>query len=101
MSEKVLSITDKINFCITQKDLIHLGAKYSPCMRKDPNLDAALAEQRAEERTTGCCVRDDGSGCVQTTIHKCSVSPCQYIYKILHNISHFLLKRNIVHVHAI
>lgn len=56
----------------SQKDLIHLGAKYSPCMRKDPNLDAALAEQRAEERTTGCCVRDDGSGCVQTTVHKCS-----------------------------
>lgn len=56
----------------SQKDLIHLGAKYSPCMRKDPNLDAALAEQRKEERTTGCCVRDDGSGCVQTTVHKCS-----------------------------
>ncbi|XP_061166053.1 inactive rhomboid protein 1-like [Saccostrea echinata] len=56
----------------SQKDLIHLGAKYSPCMRKDPNLEAALAEQRKEERNTGCCVRDDGSGCVQTTIHKCS-----------------------------
>ncbi|XP_062609991.1 inactive rhomboid protein 1-like isoform X1 [Saccostrea cucullata] len=56
----------------SQKDLIHLGAKYSPCMRKDPNLEAALAEQRQEERGTGCCVRDDGSGCVQTTVHKCS-----------------------------
>ncbi|KAK3090651.1 hypothetical protein FSP39_013404, partial [Pinctada imbricata] len=56
----------------SQQNLIHLGAKYSPCMRKDPNLEAVLKLDRDEERMTGCCVRDDGSGCVQTIQRKCS-----------------------------
>lgn len=55
-----------------QADLIHLGAKYSPCMRKDPNLVAVLEKDRADERESGCCVRDDGSGCVQTLPSFCS-----------------------------
>jgi hypothetical protein len=71
-----------ISIKFLQKDLIHLGAKYSPCMRKDPNLEAALAAQRAEERGTGCCVRDDGSGCVQTTEYKCSVSIYMWVFKV-------------------
>ncbi|XP_076093238.1 inactive rhomboid protein 2-like [Mytilus galloprovincialis] len=55
-----------------QDDLIHLGAKYSPCMRKDPNLVKVLKADREEERTSGCCVRDDGAGCVQTVESQCS-----------------------------
>ena len=43
-------------------------------MRRDPNLYDVLALDRAEERTTGCCVRDDGSGCVQTVNIRCNVS---------------------------
>ncbi|XP_052090353.1 inactive rhomboid protein 2-like isoform X4 [Mytilus californianus] len=55
-----------------QDDLIHLGAKYSPCMRKDPNLVKVLKLDREEEKTSGCCVRDDGAGCVQTVESQCS-----------------------------
>ncbi|KAK7507850.1 hypothetical protein BaRGS_00000815 [Batillaria attramentaria] len=48
-----------------QADLIHLGAKYSPCMRVDKHLDESIALDRAEEKQSACCVRNDGSGCVQ------------------------------------
>ncbi|ESO93377.1 hypothetical protein LOTGIDRAFT_119360 [Lottia gigantea] len=55
-----------------QADLIHLGAKYTPCMRFDRNLDAALELDREQERNSGCCVRNDGSGCAQMTKSRCS-----------------------------
>ncbi|XP_060076811.1 inactive rhomboid protein 1-like isoform X2 [Ylistrum balloti] len=56
----------------SQADLIHLGAKYSPCMRKDPNLAHVMDLDREEERTSGCCIRDDNTGCVQTVKSRCS-----------------------------
>jgi hypothetical protein len=57
-----------------QADLIHLGAKYSPCMRNDANIYKGMTLDKAEEKTSGCCIRNDGSGCVQTVRGKCSVS---------------------------
>ena len=59
---------------ILKADLIHLGAKYSPCMRKDANIEHALADDRQVESRTACCIRDDGSGCVQSLESDCSVS---------------------------
>lgn len=36
------------------QDLIHLGAKYSPCMRRDPRIyDQLLRERRTEATDTG------------------------------------------------
>ncbi|CAL1544072.1 unnamed protein product [Lymnaea stagnalis] len=55
-----------------QADLIHLGAKYSPCMRIDENLNTAIGYDRVEERASACCIRNDGSGCVQTVKAGCS-----------------------------
>ncbi|XP_029641046.1 inactive rhomboid protein 2-like [Octopus sinensis] len=55
-----------------QADLIHLGAKYSPCMRKDKNILDALEKDRNLERESACCVRNDGSGCSQMTENRCS-----------------------------
>ena len=55
-----------------QKDLIHLGAKYSPCMRLDPKLDEFIRKEREAEKHTACCVRNDNSGCIQTG--QCHVS---------------------------
>jgi len=57
-----------------QADLIHLGAKYSPCMRRDENVMNAIMQDRQKENKTGCCVRSDGSGCVQTQRRDCPVS---------------------------
>ena len=56
---------------LSQMDLIHLGAKYSPCMRVDANLKKSLDADRAEEKGSACCVRNDGSGCVQRVQSQC------------------------------
>jgi len=59
-----------------QRDLILLGAKYSACMRRDPQIEALVMEQRYTERGSACCIYNDKSGCVQTISHHnkiCSV----------------------------
>ncbi|KAK8395160.1 hypothetical protein O3P69_006125 [Scylla paramamosain] len=53
-------------------DLIHLGAKFAPCMRKDEKIFRHVEEQRRAERETGCCIRNDDSGCVQSSRRECS-----------------------------
>lgn len=55
-----------------QADLIHLGAKYSPCMRRDQGIEKGMIKDRDEERRSACCVRDDGSGCAQMSESRCS-----------------------------
>ncbi|XP_060883684.1 inactive rhomboid protein 1 isoform X4 [Labrus mixtus] len=52
--------------------LIHLGAKFSPCMRQDQEIRQLIQEKRAKERESGCCVRNDRSGCLQTVQEECS-----------------------------
>ncbi|KAI1723739.1 rhomboid family domain-containing protein [Ditylenchus destructor] len=47
-------------------DLVHAGAKYSPCMRRDAKIyEQILQERREEADATGCCV--GGHGCFQTS----------------------------------
>ena len=70
-------------------DLIHLGAKFSPCMRLDQAIETEItnAIQKvcrfffidcqtsfilSQESESGCCVRTDNSGCVQTRQSECS-----------------------------
>lgn len=55
-------------------DLIHLGAKYSPCMRRDARIIKEMEKWREKERDTACCIRNDDSGCVQSSHADCSVS---------------------------
>ncbi|XP_051273250.1 inactive rhomboid protein 1 isoform X2 [Dicentrarchus labrax] len=52
--------------------LIHLGAKFSPCMRQDQEIHKLIQEKRTRERESGCCVRNDRSGCLQTVQEECS-----------------------------
>lgn len=52
-------------------DLVHLGAKFAPCMRRDQNVFRAIESDRASERNTACCIRNDNSGCVQTSRDEC------------------------------
>lgn len=59
---------------VLQEALIHLGAKFSPCMRQDEEIYKLMQEKRAKERESGCCVRNDRSGCLQTLQEECSVS---------------------------
>lgn len=53
-------------------DLIHIGARYTPCMRDDINVRTSLDKARNAERNSACCVLNDGSGCLQTTDDRCS-----------------------------
>ncbi|XP_039754540.1 inactive rhomboid protein 1 [Pararge aegeria] len=54
-------------------DLIHLGAKFAPCMRKDARIARAIAASARRERDTACCIRNDDSGCVQSSKADCSI----------------------------
>lgn len=56
-----------------QEALIHLGAKFSPCMRQDPQVYSFICASREREKHSACCVRNDRSGCVQTSEEECSV----------------------------
>lgn len=57
----------------SQIDLIHLGAKFSPCIRKDRQVEQLIQRERDRERGSGCCVQNDNSGCIQTLPQDCSV----------------------------
>lgn len=54
-------------------DLVHLGAKFGGCMRRDARVLDVIAKTKRKERETACCIRNDDSGCVQTSQAECSV----------------------------
>ncbi|XP_062820466.1 inactive rhomboid protein 1 isoform X4 [Anolis carolinensis] len=62
------------NFWIgpSSEALIHLGAKFAPCMRQDQQVHSFISAARERERHSACCVRNDKSGCVQTAEEECS-----------------------------
>ncbi|TSK62586.1 Inactive rhomboid protein 2 [Bagarius yarrelli] len=59
-------------------DLIHLGAKFSPCIRRDTKIAVRMQLDKDQERESGCCVQNDNSGCVQTLRSDCSVLPTSH-----------------------
>lgn len=63
-----------------QEALIHLGAKFAPCMRQDQQVHSFIHAAREKEKHSACCVRNDKSGCVQTAEEECSVSPAHYLF---------------------
>ena len=64
-------------------DLVHLGAKYAPCMRNDSNIYKAIQLDRDRERESACCIRNDRGGCVQTDKGKCSVRDNQILNELV------------------
>lgn len=54
-------------------DLVHLGAKFASCMRRDYKILDVIAKIKRQERETACCIRNDDSGCVQSSQADCSV----------------------------
>jgi hypothetical protein len=70
-----------LSVCVShmQADLIHLGAKFAPCMRKDAKIIKEIEKGREKERETACCIRNDDSGCVQSSQADCSVSMNQVL----------------------
>lgn len=45
---------------VFQAHLIHLGAKYAPCMRPDERIGDKIAVDRELENHTACCISNDG-----------------------------------------
>lgn len=60
------------------QSLIHLGAKYSPCMRKDKAYFEKVAEDTVVEDATGCCIRKDLNACWQSERSKCTSSFAEF-----------------------
>uniref|UniRef100_G1QPW8 Inactive rhomboid protein n=1 Tax=Nomascus leucogenys TaxID=61853 RepID=G1QPW8_NOMLE len=60
-------------------DLIHLGAKFSPCIRKDRQIEQLVLRERDLERDSGCCVQNDHSGCIQTQQKDCSETLATFV----------------------
>ncbi|XP_060939555.1 inactive rhomboid protein 2-like [Limanda limanda] len=69
------------NFWIgpSSDDLIHLGAKFSPCIRQDKQIVSLIQKAKDLERESGCCVQNDNSGCVQTHNSDCSETLATFI----------------------
>ncbi|KAG7242386.1 hypothetical protein INR49_023515 [Caranx melampygus] len=69
------------NFWIgpSSDDLIHLGAKFSPCIRQDSQIVSLIQRAKDLERESGCCVQNDNSGCVQTLSTDCSETLATFI----------------------
>ncbi|KAJ0033842.1 hypothetical protein NQD34_000949 [Periophthalmus magnuspinnatus] len=73
--------TQQENFWIgpSSDDLIHLGAKFSPCIRQDKQIVSLIQKAKDLERESGCCVQNDNSGCVQTHPSDCSETLATFI----------------------
>ncbi|KAH8410588.1 hypothetical protein KR009_005697 [Drosophila setifemur] len=54
-------------------DLVHMGAKFAACMRRDIKITEVVTKTRRHERETACCIRNDDSGCVQSSQAECSI----------------------------
>ncbi|KAK0410306.1 hypothetical protein QR680_005056 [Steinernema hermaphroditum] len=68
-SYRLITVFDHPNLWIGPAfpDLVHAGAKYAPCMRRDKKIFAQIAAEREAEGQTGCCIMNDRSGCFQTS----------------------------------
>ncbi|XP_029936537.1 inactive rhomboid protein 2 isoform X2 [Myripristis murdjan] len=73
--------TQQENFWIgpSSEDLIHLGAKFSPCIRRDSQIISLIQRAKDLEKESGCCVQNDNSGCVQTLSSDCSETLATFI----------------------
>ncbi|KAG7265604.1 hypothetical protein CRUP_005949 [Coryphaenoides rupestris] len=60
-------------------DLIHLGAKFAPCIRQDQQVVGLIQRAKNLEEKSGCCVQNDNSGCVQTHRDACSETLATFV----------------------
>lgn len=75
LSLQTVQHTEQRNIWIGPRnnDLVHMGAKFATCMRSDVRIMDVLLKTRRHERETACCIRNDDSGCVQSSQADCSV----------------------------
>ena len=54
-------------------DLIRLGAKYTPCMRRHDEVSNRYEKHARLETMSGCCIDSMTDRCMQTLPHQCLV----------------------------
>jgi hypothetical protein len=59
-------------------DLIRLGAKYTPCMRRHNEVKSRYEKQARLESMSGCCIDFSTGRCMQTLSQQCLVSISLY-----------------------
>ncbi|OCT63990.1 hypothetical protein XELAEV_18045088mg [Xenopus laevis] len=87
------------NFWIgpSSEALIHLGAKFSPCMRQDQDVYKFINMNRERERNSACCVRNDKSGCIQTSEEECSSTLAVWVKWPTHSSTPELANKSVRH----
>ncbi|OCT61435.1 inactive rhomboid protein 1 isoform X2 [Xenopus laevis] len=87
------------NFWIgpSSEALIHLGAKFSPCMRQDQDVYKFINMNREKERNSACCVRNDKSGCIQTSEEECSSTLAVWVKWPTHSSTPELANKSVRH----
>lgn len=55
-------------------DLIRLGAKFTPCIRRHDQVEKRFEQQLQIESLAGCCIDETTSRCMQTLPQQCLVS---------------------------
>lgn len=58
-------------------------------MRQDQQVHSFISAKREKEKHSACCVRNDKSGCVQTSEEECSVSAMALSLPALQPQGHF------------
>lgn len=61
-------------------DLIRLGAKYTPCMRKHDEVNSRYEKQARLEMKSGCCIDTTTGRCMQTLQEQCLVCIILFTY---------------------
>ncbi|KAK0145725.1 Inactive rhomboid protein 2 [Merluccius polli] len=78
-------------------DLIHLGAKFAPCIRQDRQIVERIQKAKDLEKKSGCCVQNDNSGCVQTLRTDCSETLATFVKWKNENVDSFRSSGSVCH----
>ncbi|CAG5114017.1 Oidioi.mRNA.OKI2018_I69.chr2.g8101.t1.cds [Oikopleura dioica] len=78
-SPKNIKLVKKRNFYFGPKfaDLIRLGAKYAPCMRRDRKIMDIIGCEQQKEQQTACCKY--GNKCIQASKAECDHHMYQFM----------------------
>ncbi|CAB4069176.1 Inactive rhomboid protein 2 [Lepeophtheirus salmonis] len=68
-----VTLYERVGLVLTESLTLDQEQLFSPCMRVDESIMEEIAKDRKNEKAnSGCCIRNDNSGCVQTTRDACS-----------------------------
>ncbi|CAF3429128.1 unnamed protein product [Rotaria socialis] len=81
-NQQRFDLTMNIWFGPHPADLIRLGAKYTPCMRKHDEVNGRYEKQAKLETISGCCIDSIANRCMQTLSQQCLTRAALTWYQI-------------------